>query len=50
MSCRRAAEYAPQIRAYAAALERVLGLPVREGWLFFLRTGDLVPVTLERHP
>ena len=46
----RAAEYAPQIRAYAAALKRVLGLPVREGWLFFLRTGDLVPVALEKQP
>ena len=35
----KAREYAPQLRAYAAAMERVLGLPVREGVLFFLRAG-----------
>ena len=38
----RAAEYAPQLRSYAAALRRILGLPVREGALFFLRTGQTV--------
>ena len=43
----KAAEYAPQIRAYAAALQRVLGLPVREGVLFFLRTGESVSVPLD---
>jgi ATP-dependent helicase/nuclease subunit A len=31
--------YAPQLRAYAAAMERVLGLPVRECDVFFLRSG-----------
>ena len=40
----RAAEYAPQIRAYAAALERLLKKPVREGVLYFLRTGQSVAV------
>ena len=44
----KAAEYAPQIRAYAAALGRVLGLPVKEGVLFFLRTGESVSVPLKR--
>ncbi len=39
-----AAEYAPQIRAYAAALERLLKKPVREGVLYFLRTGQSVAV------
>ena len=32
--------YAPQLRAYAAAAERVLGLKVKEGVVFFLRTGQ----------
>lgn len=40
----RAAEYAPQIRAYAAALTRLLEMPVREGVLFFLRTGQSVSI------
>ena len=40
----RAAEYAPQIRAYAAALARLLGKPVREGVLCFLRTGQSVSI------
>ena len=35
----KTAEYAPQLRTYALALERILGLPVREGVLFFLRAG-----------
>ena len=40
----RAAEYAPQIRAYAAALTRLLEMPVQEGVLFFLRTGQSVSI------
>ena len=35
----RAEEYRPQLRAYAAALERILGLPVRRSVLWFLRPG-----------
>ena len=31
--------YAPQLRAYAAAMERLLGLPVKEAVVFFLRAG-----------
>ena len=31
--------YAPQLRAYAEAMERVLGLPVKECVVYFLRTG-----------
>jgi len=38
----KAREYAPQVRAYALALGRILGLEVREGVLFFLRTGQAV--------
>ena len=40
----RAAEYAPQLRAYAAALTRLLEKPVREGVLYFLRTGESVSI------
>ena len=40
--------YAPQLRVYAAALERVLGLPVREGVLYFLRSGDAVNIPISR--
>ena len=40
----RAAEYAPQVRAYAAALARLLGKPVREGVLYFLRTGQSISI------
>ena len=42
----RAEHYAPQLRAYAKALERMMGLPVREGALFFLRSGKTVSVAL----
>jgi ATP-dependent helicase/nuclease subunit A len=31
--------YAPQLRAYAVAMERMLGLPVKECAVYFLRTG-----------
>ena len=40
----RAAEYTPQVRAYAAALTRLLEMPVREGVLYFLRTGQSVSI------
>ncbi len=40
----RAAHYAPQIDAYAAALERVTGLPVKEKLLYFFATGETVPL------
>ena len=40
----RAVEYAPQLRAYAAALTRLLEKPVREGVLYFLRTGESVSI------
>ena len=43
----RAESYAPQVRIYALALERLLGLPVKEGDLFFLRPGITVSVPLE---
>ena len=42
----KAAEYAPQLRAYAAALRRILQKPVKEGVLFFLRTSQAVSVPL----
>ena len=42
----KTAEYTPQLRAYALALERILGLPVREGVLFFLRAGRESRVSL----
>ena len=40
----RAAYYAPQLNAYAAALERILGLPVREKLLYFFQTDECVRV------
>jgi len=43
----KAAEYAPQLRAYASALERILGLPVKEGVLFFLRLGRSVRIGVD---
>ena len=42
----KAREYAPQVRAYALALGRMLGLPVKEGVLFFLRAGKAVRVKI----
>ena len=38
----RARHYAPQVRAYAAALRRIRGLPVREALLVFLKSGTCV--------
>ena len=43
----RAAFYAPQIRAYAAALRRIFGLPVRECVLYFLALSKEVSVPPE---
>ena len=42
----KAGEYAPQLRAYAAAVERILSLPVRECVLYFLRTDSAVNVPI----
>jgi len=38
----RAAHYAPQLDAYAAALERIMEKPVREKLLYFFATGETV--------
>ena len=35
----RTAYYASQLRAYAGAMERILGLPAKERLLFFLHGG-----------
>ncbi|MDO4750192.1 MAG: 3'-5' exonuclease, partial [Eubacteriales bacterium] len=40
--------YTPQVQIYLTALSRVLGLPVREGILYFLRSGDAVSVPPDR--
>ena len=40
----RAAFYAPQLDAYAAALERIMGMRVREKLLYFFETGACVRV------
>jgi len=42
----RAQEYAPQLRLYAMAVERVAGRPVDRAWLFFLRPNVPVEVNL----
>lgn len=42
----RAAEYAPQVRAYAAAVSRILSLPVKECVLYFLRLNQAVKVPI----
>ena len=42
----RAAYYAGQLRAYAAALRRIFQKPVREGVLYFLSCGKEVAVSL----
>ena len=43
----RAALYAPQVRAYAAALERIFNKPVKECVLYFLRASKAVEITLK---
>jgi len=40
----KAGEYAPQVRAYATAVSRILGLPVRECVLYFLRLNRAIKV------
>jgi ATP-dependent exoDNAse (exonuclease V) beta subunit len=42
----RAQEYAPQLRLYAMAVERVAGRPVDRAWLHFLRPNVPVEVNL----
>jgi ATP-dependent exoDNAse (exonuclease V) beta subunit len=44
----RAQFYAPQLRLYALALERITGRSPSEGFLHFLRPGIAWPVALER--
>ena len=46
----RAAWYGGQLRAYAAALRRIFGLPVRECVLFFLSAGEEVRVEMPNSP
>ena len=43
----RAQHHAPQIKQYAKALTQILGQPVREAWLLFLRPGLAERVALE---
>ena len=40
----RAEYYTGQLDAYAEAMERILGLPVRETVLYFLRCGQAVTI------
>jgi CRISPR/Cas system-associated exonuclease Cas4 (RecB family) len=40
--------YAPQLRLYALALERITGRPPDRAFVYFLRPGIAVPVSLER--
>ena len=42
----RAHDYAPQLRLYALAVERVTGKPVDSAWLYFLRPNVPVEVNL----
>jgi len=44
----RARFYAPQLRLYALALERITGRAPAKGFLYFLRPGVAWPVALER--
>jgi len=44
----RAQDYAPQLRLYAMAVERVAGKPVDHAWLYFLRPN--VPVEVDLTP
>lgn len=41
---RKAAEYAPQVHAYAQALSRIYEMPVKEKYLYFFRMNRFVPV------
>ena len=42
----RAAEYAPQLRAYAWALERITGKRVNAAYLYFFSTGEAIRLDL----
>jgi ATP-dependent helicase/nuclease subunit A len=44
----RAVSYAPQLRLYALALERLVGRSPAQAFVYFLRPGVAVPVSLER--
>jgi ATP-dependent exoDNAse (exonuclease V) beta subunit len=44
----RAMRYVPQLRLYALALERMLGRSPAQAYVYFLRPGAAVPVSLER--
>jgi ATP-dependent exoDNAse (exonuclease V) beta subunit len=44
----RATRYAPQLRLYVLALERMLGRSPAQAYVYFLRPGVAVPVSLER--
>ena len=46
----RAREYAAQVRAYALAMTRLTGLPVRETVLYFLAAGQAVTLEAEDAP
>ena len=36
--------YTPQVSTYAGALERIYNLPVKEKYLYFFHSGELIPV------
>ena len=40
----RVRQYRPQVLAYAGALERIYGKPVKEALLYFFQVGRAVPV------
>jgi ATP-dependent helicase/nuclease subunit A len=40
----RVRQYRPQVLAYAGALERIYGKPVKEAVLYFFQMGEIVPV------
>jgi len=42
----KAEEYRPQVTAYAYALEKISGKPVKEALLYFLGTGEAVALAL----
>ena len=44
----RAAFYAPQLRLYTLALERITGRPPDRAFVYFLRPGIAAPVSLDR--
>jgi ATP-dependent helicase/nuclease subunit A len=44
----RVKSYEPQLRLYALALERIAGKPPDSAFVYFLRPGIAVPVSLER--